>query len=120
MEEDYTKKYFEGHRKIYLDNVYEFREGSPIWNFIEASLLIIQEKLTWVLGNERHINIWKVNIMGKQRLITNQGLLPLYNWLTQKGNNTLYDNSYWFNSGSWMGYNFGHWNEVLPFRPSVA
>jgi hypothetical protein len=33
MEEDYTKKYFEGHR-----DVYEFREGSPIWNFIEASL----------------------------------------------------------------------------------
>jgi hypothetical protein len=45
--------------------------------------------------------------MGQQPLITNHCLLPLYNWLSKEGNNTLYTVSSWFDADSWIGWNFG-------------
>jgi hypothetical protein len=65
------KKYFEGERERIFDKPMVNLKGSPIWKFPKESAPIIQDKLTWILGNKKLISIWNESILGKTPLKEN-------------------------------------------------
>jgi hypothetical protein len=89
------KKYFSRDRRHFLDALPIRKLGSPIWNLLWASLPFFQKSLTWIPGNDRHINIWKDNVLGSPPLCLDPSFLPLRHWLSSQHKFSIFDISRW-------------------------
>lgn len=88
-----------------MDKSLETQKGIHIWKLIKLIRNIIQSKLTWILGNEKMINIWKYGIMGNLPIGQNLAFIEIIRRMEDRGTFTLYDLSVWSKyGGGWQGW----------------
>lgn len=71
------KKYFFGPTQRCLDSPPKVANSSPIFKLLTAAIPFIREKLTWIPGNGRHINLWDDKILGRDHLSSRVEMAPL-------------------------------------------
>ena len=84
-------KYFLGTRLRCLEGEHARTKGSPIFNLCKKTLPQFIEKLHWIPGNEKSINLWQDLILGKLP----PRLPRLQSWMEAKGLYTLWSISEW-------------------------
>jgi hypothetical protein len=62
-------KYFHGDRLRGVELHINTTTSSLIWNFLQASIPLLQSQLSWILGNGRCISIWEEKILNRAPLI---------------------------------------------------
>jgi hypothetical protein len=75
------KKYFSGHRERCLDSPPKSLRGSPIFSLCLRALVHFKEKMTWIPGNGKKINIWEDSILISMPLDQIEGLENIKSWL---------------------------------------
>jgi len=98
------KKYFKGGKQRCSELPPKDTKCSAIFKLIKVALPLINEKLTWIPGNDKRIRIWQDNICGKDKLYAQKNFSALQDWMSEHDINTLYDISQWDETaGNWVG-----------------
>lgn len=78
-----------------LENPPKVAKGSPICKLLITAIPVIGEKLTWIFGNGKRINLWEDRILGRDCLSSRMDPGPLQDWMDEQGIITLFDISSW-------------------------
>ena len=80
----FWKKYLKGGslRNIKIDNI---PIGTTIWNLCRKGVDNIQSKLYIIPGSGQNIFLWEDKILGNPPLSSNNSLIDIKLWLTNKG-----------------------------------
>jgi len=122
VKEGLWRKYFRGTRKRCIGLPLKELKGSPILKLIKPSIPVIKEKLTWIHGSGKYVEIWKENTYERENLSTQEDLATLQAWMYDQEIHSIHEISKWDEvSRNWLGWRFGFPQEpLIPLSHSLS